>query len=106
MTHDLSILVHEFLDQVNYACSSEFKEKWRYKYSTTFINVFQEYLIKAMADQKPVKKSTLISAYTKRYKYSIETVNGFFRDIDLGLYYPIVFEDKRAIRQREMLRKQ
>jgi len=105
MTDELTILVHEFLDQVNYGCSTEFKEKWRYKYSTTFINVFQEYLIKALADQKPVKKSTLISAYTKRYKYSIDTVNGFFRDIDLTLYYPIVYEDKRFLRQRRNAQK-
>jgi hypothetical protein len=104
MTDELSILVHEFLDQVNYGCSSEFKEKWRHKYSTTFINVFQEYLIKALTDQKPVKKSTLVSAYTKRYKYSIDTVTGFFKDIDLCLYYPIIYEDRRFLRQRQNAR--
>jgi len=94
---DINILIHDFLDQVNYAMSSKFKDKWKHRFSASFISTFQEHLLKALKDQKPIKKSTLISLYTKRLKYSTFTVEDFFKCIDLNLYYPLIYEDRRYL---------
>tara|TARA_R110000765_G_scaffold111503_1_gene203272 strand:- start:504 stop:782 length:279 start_codon:yes stop_codon:yes gene_type:complete len=86
-----SIEIKEFLEQVNYALSLEFKEKWRHRFSTHFVSIFQERVLKALKDEKPVKKSSLISLYTKKHKYNISEVMCFFEEIDINLYRPIVY---------------
>ena len=83
--------LEEFLEQVNYALSLEFKEKWRHRYSESFINIFQSQLITAFQDQKPIKISQLETTFSKKYGYDISLVRDFFRAIDITLYYPIVF---------------
>ena len=85
---DIQLL--EFLEQVEFALSLRFKEKWRYKYSTYFIGLFQDRLLQSMNDSKPVKKSTLVTLLAKKNKYDLSVVLEFFRDIDLELYYPLV----------------
>ena len=83
--------LEEFLEQVNYALSLEFKEKWRHRYSEAFINIFQSQIIGAFEDQKPIKISQLETTFSKKYGYDISLVRDFFRAIDITLYYPIVF---------------
>jgi len=86
-----SIEIKEFLEQVNYALSLEFKEKWRHRFSAHFISLFQDRLLKAFKEEKPVKKDSLISLYTKKHKYNISEVLCFFEDIDISLYRPLVY---------------
>jgi hypothetical protein len=86
-----SIEIKEFLEQVNYALSLEFKEKWRHRFSAHFISLFQDRLLKAFREEKPVKKESLISLYTKKHKYNISEVLCFFEEIDIALYRPIVY---------------
>jgi hypothetical protein len=95
MENDLSILIYDLLDQVNYALSDKFKEKWRYKFSTNFIEVFQQTLLKALENQRPVKRSTLTSTYLKKHKYSIHIVEDFYKSIDINLYYPLILGEPR-----------
>jgi len=83
--------LEEFLEQVNYALSLEFKEKWRHRYSESFIGIFQSQLINAFEDQKPIKISQLENAFTSKHGYDIALVRDFFRTIDITLYYPIVY---------------
>ena len=83
--------LEEFLEQVNYALSLEFKEKWRHRYSESFINIFQSNIISAFQDQKPIKISQLENSFTKKYGYDITLVRDFFRAIDITLYYPLIF---------------
>ena len=85
-----SIEIKEFLEQGSYALSLEFKEKWRHRFSEHFISIFQDRLLKAFREEKPVKKSSLISLYVKKHKYSISEVLCFFEEIDITLYNPIV----------------
>ena len=85
--------LEEFLEQVNYALSLEFKEKWRHRYSEAFINIFQSQLIGAFEAQKPIKISQLEHAFTNKNGYDIALVRDFFRTIDIALYYPIVYRD-------------
>ena len=69
-----SIEIKEFLEQVNYALSLEFKEKWRHRFSDHFISIFQDRILKALKEEKPVKKDSMISLYTKKHKYNISEV--------------------------------
>ncbi len=88
---DDRVELYEFLEQINYALSLEFKEKWRHKFSETFINLFQERIIKSLKTQKPVKLSSLKSLYVKKHKYDIKVVEEFLNNIDITLYYPLIY---------------
>ena len=91
---DDKIELHEFLEQVNYALSLGFKERWRHRFSESFINIFQESVIKAFKVQKPIKLSYLVSQFTKKHKYDPEVVSDFFDCIDITLYYPLIYRDR------------
>ena len=91
---DDKIELYEFLEQINYALSLEFREKWRHKFSENFVTVFQDRIIKALQAQKPIKISSLKSLYVKKHKYDISLVNDFFENIDITLYYPLIYRDK------------
>ena len=82
--------LNEFLEQVDYALSYKFKEKWRHRFSISLIAVFQNKLLKALKEEKPVKLSSLVSTLTKKHKYSSVEVADFFREIDISLYYPLI----------------
>jgi len=86
-----SIEMKEFLEQIDFALSLEFKEKWRHRFSAHFISVFQTRLLKALKEEKPVKKDSFISLYTKKHKYNISEVLCFFEAIDISLYHPMVY---------------
>jgi len=93
---DDKVELYEFLEQINYALSLEFREKWRHKFSDTFIGLFQERIIKSLQTQKPIKISSLKSLYVKKHKYDPQLVSDFFESIDITLYYPLIFRDKSA----------
>jgi len=95
LEYDIQLI--EFMDQVDYCLSLRFKEKWRHKYSSHFIRVFQEKVLKSLETQKPVKKSSLYTTYTKKYKYNPDVVFDFFNSIEIGLYYPIVYDDPKFL---------
>ena len=97
---DINLSIHDFLDQVDYALSVRFRNKWKHRFSSSFISTFQEVVLKALRDQKPVKKSTLVSVYTKRLKYSMQTVEDFFDCIDIELYNPLIFDDRKPVPKR------
>ena len=100
---DTNTEILEFLDQIEYCLSLRFKEKWRHRFSSHFISIFQDKIIVAMKNQKPVKRSSLISTYTKKYKYNPEVVEDFLSAIDIESYYPIVYDDTFAKRRKERL---
>ena len=87
---DDRVELNEFLEQINYALSLEFKEKWRHKFSENFINIFQNKIINAFQSEKPIKLSVLISLYTKKYRYDPKLVSEFLRNIDISLYSPLI----------------
>ena len=102
---DYDIQLMEFMDQVEYCLSLRFKEKWRHKYSSHFVKIFQERVLNALDTQKPVKKSSLFTTYTKKYKYNPDVVFDFFESIEIGLYYPVVFDDPKFLDIRDDYRK-
>tara|TARA_R110000824_G_scaffold61487_18_gene163577 strand:+ start:590 stop:895 length:306 start_codon:yes stop_codon:yes gene_type:complete len=96
-----SLLLTEFLEHVNYCLSLKFKEKWRYRFSTHFVEIFQEKMLKSLETQRPLKKSSLVSTYTRKYKYSTTEVEAFFRLIHIEDYYPLIYEDKKYIQMKK-----
>tara|TARA_R110000751_G_scaffold216887_2_gene320005 strand:- start:10 stop:321 length:312 start_codon:yes stop_codon:yes gene_type:complete len=84
----------EFLEQVNYALSLEFKERWRHRFSESFITIFQDSIIKSFKSQKPIKLSGLMSQFTKKHRYDVSLVKDFLECIDITLYYPLIYRDK------------
>ena len=95
------ILLSEFMEQVNYCLSLKFKETWRYRFSTHFIEIFQEKVLKALQTQRPLKLSTLVSAYTKKHKYNIKEVRNFFELVNIEDYYPLVYEDPKYFEMKK-----
>jgi putative hemolysin len=85
--------LEEFLEQVSYALSLEFREKWRHRYSESFINIFQDMLIQSFNNQKRIKMSVMESQFCRKYGYDLSHVRDFFRAIDITLYYPIIYRD-------------
>ena len=101
---DTNTEILEFLDQIDYCLSLKFKENWRHRFSSHFISIFQDKILLAMKNQKPLKKSSLISTYTKKYKYNTEVVLDFLSVIDIESYYPIVYDDSFSKRRKERLK--
>ena len=97
---DDSLLLSEFLEHINYSLSLKFKEKWRYRFSTTFIEVFQEKVLNSLSTQRPLKKSSLVTTYTKKHKYSIIEVEEFFSLICIE-DYPLVYEDRKYLQMKQ-----
>ena len=87
------IKLEEFLEQINYALSLEFKEKWRHKYSEAFVGVFQNVIIEAFKNQKPVKLSFLNNQFIKKHGYDKTLVKDFLQVIDVTLYSPLIYQD-------------
>ena len=86
----------ELLEQLNYALSLEFMERWRHKYSYNIISIFQARILQALKDEKPVKISSLVSLYTKKHKYSEEMIRDFLECVDITLYYPLIYYDRNS----------
>lgn len=86
--------LYEFLEQVNYALSLEFKDKWRHRFSENFISIFQNKILTAFKTQKPIKLSSLTSFYIKKHKYSDKVVQDFFKCIDISLYIPLIYKER------------
>lgn len=101
MTNEL--FLSEFLEQIDYCLSLKFKEKWRYRFSTHFIEVFQSKVLNAVKTERPLKLSSLLSTYTKKYKYSPCEVIEFLSLISIEEYYPLVYEDKKYMAQKRKL---
>ena len=96
-----SLLLNEFLEHINYSLSLKFKEKWRYRFSTHFIGIFQEKVLNSLTTQRPLKLSSLVSAYVKKHKYNIVEVQEFFRTISIEDYYPLVYADKKYLEMKQ-----
>jgi hypothetical protein len=99
------ILLSEFMEQVNYCLSLKFKETWRFRFSTHFIEIFQEKVLKALQSQRPLKLSTLVTAYTKKHKYNIKEVKSFFELVSIEDYYPLVYEDPKYFEMKKTISK-
>ena len=80
----------DFLDLINYTLSPKFEEKWKHRFSSNFVKLFQLKILESMDNQKPLKRTTLYTYLTKRCKYSDEQVNNFFKAVEIEIYDPLI----------------
>jgi hypothetical protein len=85
-----SEMLIDFMDLVDFTLSDRFVEKWRHRYSSSLITLFQLKLIESLKKKKPIKKKTLTTLLVKRHKYNVEEVTSFFDAIELDLYNPVI----------------
>jgi hypothetical protein len=90
MTENIDESIVDFLDLINYTLSSKFEERWRHRFSSSFIKLFQLKILESMDSQKPIKKATLYTYLTKRCKYSPDQVDNFFEAVEIDLYNPLI----------------
>jgi hypothetical protein len=90
MTENIDESIVDFLDLINFTLSNKFEDKWRHRFSSSFIKLFQLKLLECMDSQKPIKRSTLFTYLTKRCKYSEEQVENFFKAIEIEIYDPLI----------------
>ena len=84
--------LREIFEQVDFCLSLRFKEKYRHKYGSHFIQLFQEKIMASLKSGKPLTRKLLIETFTKKHSYNQSLLEEFFEDIDLHLYYPIILE--------------
>lgn len=87
---NFDIDIVDFIDLINFTLSDEFIDKWRFRFSSKFIKEFQNKIIKALKDRKPLKLDSLIKHLSKKCGYSIEQVKNFFEAIDIAIYHPLI----------------
>ena len=82
--------IYDMLDLLNFTFSNKFIEKWKFKYSETFVKAFRNKLLESVKKNKPLKKTQLENHLHNQLKYNINQINDFFDSIELGLYYPVI----------------
>ncbi len=90
MNENIDENIVDFIDLINYTLSTKFEEKWRHRFSSAFIKIFQLKILESMDNQKPIKRTTLYTYLTKRCKYSTEQVDNFFKAIEIEIYDPLI----------------
>jgi hypothetical protein len=87
---DDTIELREVFEQINYCLSLQFKEKYRHKYGSHFINLFQEKITTSLQTRKPLTKKILYEFFTKKHAYNLTMIQEFFEEIDISLLYPVI----------------
>ena len=88
---DINII--DFMDLIEYTLSEKFMSKWKPKYGSRFVNLFQLKFFEYFKDQKIIKRTTLTNFRVKKGKYKVDLVKEFFSDIDIDIYSPFVVID-------------
>ncbi len=90
MNDNIDENIIDFLELINYTLSPRFEDKWKHRFSSPFIKLFQLKILESMDNQKPIKKTTLYTYLTKRCKYSADQVDNFFQAIEIEIYDPLI----------------
>jgi len=90
MNYNIDENIVDFLDLINFTLSPKFEEKWKHRFSSSFVKLFQLKILESMDNQKPIKRATLYTYLTKRCKYSPDQVDNFFEAIDIEIYDPLI----------------
>ena len=88
---NLDIEIFEFFDIIEYATSSRFKEKYRHRYGSHFIQLFQQKILDAFAKKRPIALVDLVKFLTVKHGYKPELVKDFLQDIDIEIYTPFIY---------------
>jgi hypothetical protein len=80
----------ETIDLLNFTFSSDFVDKWSYKYGKRLPSLFQIRLLKSLDGRKPIKIESLNKFLTVDSGFNEEVVETFLEDIDYTIYSPII----------------
>ena len=80
----------ETIDLLNFTFSSDFVDKWAYKYGKRLPSLFQIRLLKSLDGRKPLKIETVNKFLTIDSGFNEEVVESFIEDIDYQIYRPII----------------
>lgn len=83
----------DMMDLVDFTFSSDFVDKWGFKYGKRLPRIFQFRLMKSLSSHKFIKMTAIHKFLTTDSGFSSEVVNNFLKDIDYELYYPIIVGD-------------
>lgn len=87
---NVDIELIDFLDLIDWSLSTNFIEKWKFKYSSKFLKKFQFKLLEGLSKRKRIKKSTLFTYLSKTSGYNPEQVESFFEAIEIDIYRPLI----------------
>ena len=87
----------EIIDLLNFTFSSDFTDKWSFKYGKRLPSLFQIKLLKSLDTRKPLKLKIVQKLLTVDSGFNKEVVESFLEDIDYEIYRPIISGSLRAI---------
>lgn len=89
-TEDSGAEIFEMMDLLTFTFSNKFIDKWKFKYSESFVQAFRTKLLESIKKNKVLKKIQLENHLVNQLKYNAVQVQDFFESIELDLYYPVI----------------
>tara|TARA_R100001443_G_scaffold37897_1_gene51471 strand:+ start:15564 stop:15863 length:300 start_codon:yes stop_codon:yes gene_type:complete len=80
----------EIIDLLNFTFSSDFTDKWSFKYGKRLPSLFQIKLLKSLDSRKPLKMKLVHKFLITDSGFNKEVVESFLEDIDYEIYRPII----------------
>jgi hypothetical protein len=80
----------EIIDLLNFTFSSNFVDKWSFKYGKRLPSLFQLRLLKSLDTRKPLKLQTVYKFLVVDSGFNEEVVKSYLEDIDYEIYSPII----------------
>lgn len=88
--HNLDSEFIDIIDLVDFTFSSNFVEKWSFKYGRRLARLFQIKIMKSLESRKVLKMSMLYKFLVTDSGFSPEVVKDFLLDVDYEIYSPII----------------
>ena len=80
----------DIIDLVDFTLSSNFVDKWSFKYGKRLGRIFQVKVMKSLDTRKVIKASSLLKFLVADSGFSSEVAKNFLYDIDYEIYSPII----------------
>jgi|TARA_B100001094_G_C17776794_1_gene597743 hypothetical protein len=80
----------ETIDLLNFTFSSDFVDKWSFKYGKRLPSLYQLRLLKSLDTRKPLKLQTVYKFLVVDSGFNEELIKTFLEDIDYEIYFPII----------------
>ena len=80
----------EIIDLLNFTFSSDFVDKWCFKYGKRLPSLFQLRLLKSLDTRKPLKLQTIYKFLVVDSGFNEDVIKSFLEDIDYEIYTPII----------------
>tara|TARA_Y100001937_G_scaffold37513_1_gene53506 strand:+ start:31033 stop:31323 length:291 start_codon:yes stop_codon:yes gene_type:complete len=80
----------ETIDLLNFTFSSDFIDKWSFKYGKRLPSLYQLRLLKSLDSRKPLKLQTIYKFLVVDSGFNEEVIKSFLEDIEYEIYSPIL----------------